>query len=209
MEAFETQSIVFPFSRAFRTWENQKGYPVIHITDNGNSLTVSQKRYVDVPLNGNEDAKWYIPITWTQATDSNFETTTTNLFLPDDVDSININLPVAELYNPDQHWYIFNIQQTGYYRVSYEKSNWDKLAAALHSTDFESIHVLNRAQLIDDSMEFARTDRLDYETAMNILTYLRHETDYVPWQAASSYLLSMNRFLSGSSIHHKNFMVII
>lgn len=48
----------------------------------------------------------------------------------------------------------------GYYRVMYEDNNWERLTEMLQSENFENIHILNRVQLIDDSLEFARTLRI-------------------------------------------------
>ena len=169
-------------------------------------LTLTQKRYVDAPTAENEDGSWYIPLSWTVASSPDFSRTTPAQYFVDGVASHTVSLATQANFNITQHWYIFNIQQTGYYRVSYEKSNWDKLAAALNSDNYESIHLLNRAQLIDDSMEFARAGRLDYETSLSILTYLKHETDYIPWQSASSYLNTLNRYLSATSTY-KNYVV--
>ena len=46
------------------------------------------------------------------------------------------------------------------------------------------IHPLNRAQLIDDIMNLARTKMVSYNYAMNLLLYLKSEENYIPWEAA-------------------------
>lgn len=48
----------------------------------------------------------------------------------------------------------------------------------------DSIHVLNRAQLIDDALNMARSNRLNYTDALELTLYLNKEADYVPWQSA-------------------------
>ena len=42
----------------------------------------------------------------------------------------------------------------------------------------KTIHPLNRAQLIDDSMNLARASYLDYEIAFQILESIKYETEY-------------------------------
>lgn len=49
---------------------------------------------------------------------------------------------------------------SGYYRVLYDIPTWNLISEALKSEDFRNIHFLNRAQLIDDSMNFAQTLRI-------------------------------------------------
>ncbi len=39
--------------------------------------------------------------------------------------------------------YIFNVQQVGFYRVMYDRQNWDALTASLIQ-NFEDVDVLNR-----------------------------------------------------------------
>lgn len=71
----------------------------------------------------------------------------------------------------------------GFYRVNYESDNWVKLVQQLNDSH-EAIHVLNRAQLIDDSFNLARAGMLEYSTALDLSTYLKYETDRIPWYTA-------------------------
>ena len=52
--------------------------------------------------------------------------------------------------------------------------------------DHTSIHVSNRAQILDDALNLARAKLLDYETALSLTGYLSKEEEYVPWTAALS-----------------------
>lgn len=46
------------------------------------------------------------------------------------------------------------------------------------------IHVLNRAQLLDDSFNLARAGLLEYTTALDLSRYLEYEDDQIPWYTA-------------------------
>lgn len=46
------------------------------------------------------------------------------------------------------------------------------------------IHVLNRAQIVDDAFNLARAGILDYSQMFDIINYLKKETDYFPWYPA-------------------------
>lgn len=61
---------------------------------------------------------------------------------------------------------------------------------------FREIHTINRAQMIDDAMNLALTGRLDYRTALDVISYLKHETSYVPWKAGLSALGYIDSMLS-------------
>jgi len=58
------------------------------------------------------------------------------------------------------------------------------------------IHILNRAQLIDDSFNLARADKLHYSIPLSMSSYLKIENDVLPWYSAIngySYLLERMR----------------
>ena len=46
------------------------------------------------------------------------------------------------------------------------------------------IHVINRAQIIDDAINLARSGLLSYEIALGVTSYLNKEVEYIPWAAA-------------------------
>lgn len=84
---------------------------------------------------------------------------------------------------------------SGYYRVNYDAKNWELLIKEL-TTNHESIHVANRAQLLDDGFNLARSGMLGYETALGITKYLTKETNFVPWRSARSGFGYINAMLS-------------
>ena len=56
---------------------------------------------------------------------------------------------------PETGWYIFNIREVGYYRVNYDEQNWNLITNQLIS-DHTAIGTMNRAQIMDDSLNLAR-----------------------------------------------------
>ncbi|XP_025268471.1 aminopeptidase N-like [Camponotus floridanus] len=81
---------------------------------------------------------------------------------------------------PD-NFMVYNPEQTGYYRVNYDIENWRRMASYLNSTNYREIHVLNRAQIIDDAFHLMITNQLNSTVFWNIAKYLSQETDYVAW----------------------------
>ena len=67
--------------------------------------------------------------------------------------------------------------------MNYDSRNW-KLIAKTLMKNHTSIHVVKRAQIMDDALNLARSGLLDYATALTMTLYLKIELDYVPWKAA-------------------------
>ena len=97
--------------------------------------------------------KWWVPITWTSKTESNFIQTNprNDIWLTEESPDTEIDVPQV----PIDDWLIFNIQETAYCRVNYDMNNW-KLIKEQLILDHNRIHQINRAQIIDDSLNLAR-----------------------------------------------------
>jgi aminopeptidase N len=177
------------FGRAFRTWENQAGYPLITVRYDipSQSFRIVQQRYWEKKKeNSNDTSSWYIPLNYATAANPNFEDTKISSYF---IDGTN-NRQIFHSGLDASQWYIFNKQQFGYYRVNYDENNWRALTNALNSDDYEKIHVLNRVQLIDDSMALAIGGYNNFDIAYDILKYLTRENDFFPFYAAYRYMNS-------------------
>lgn len=73
----------------------------------------------------------------------------------------------------------------------------------MKTTNFEDIHVLNRAQLLDDAFNLARSGHLSYSILFELLEYITEETDYVPLYAVSRGLTYLDRFISGTDYYEE------
>jgi len=183
------------------TWTLQKGFPVITIKRNyqDKTATVSQQKFVlggSDMKKGSEDKKysWWIPLTFTTPGNT-FDNTYSEHWVREGEDSKDMQ------GMPDRDTaVIFNIQQTGYYRVNYDKQNWNMLAKQLMK-DHTSIHVINRAQIIDDALNLAKSGLLDYETALSVTGYLSKEVEYIPWASALNGLKYLNKMLKTSEAY--------
>jgi aminopeptidase N len=51
---------------------------------------------------------------------------------------------------------------------------------------------VNRAQLLDDSLNLARAGVLPYGTALKLAEYLEKEVDYIPWFSALTAFTFLN-----------------
>nr|CAD7396260.1 unnamed protein product [Timema cristinae] len=181
------------------TWTLQMGYPVLTVTRDYSSrrVTVSQERFLLRPaINGTDthDYKWWIPLTYTTKSELDFVDTETKQWLTATEESKQLTTPIIN----QEDWIIFNIQETGFYRVNYDATNWALIAAHLNSDSFEQIPPVNRAQLLDDVFNLARAGFVDYTLVLQMVKYLERETDYVPWYAAFNGLNYVDKRMRGA-----------
>ena len=95
-----------------------------------------------------------------------------------------------------------------FYRVLYNEENYKLLTNYLNSENHKNIHVLNKAQLLDDSLNLARAGVLNYSIALDLTTYLERETDFIPWVSYFRALTFLNTRLTGTK-DHENFKVTL
>lgn len=69
------------------------------------------------------------------------------------------------------------------------------------------IHVLNRAQLIDDAFTLARAGKLDYSIPLNLTKYLTKENNTIPWYPAMNGLSFVLERMSRSDVGYKDLKV--
>ncbi|XP_042228344.1 aminopeptidase N-like [Homarus americanus] len=165
------------------TWTLQMGYPVIKVvrSEDGTSATISQERFRLTKRENqttSHDYRWWVPLTFTSQDNPVFSVTQPMAWMKNtDAQIIVLPLPKKE------DWVVFNLQQTGYYRVNYDDHNWGLIIHQL-LTDHSVINALNRAQLLDDALDLARASQLSYDIALRVVGYLNRETEYVPWASA-------------------------
>lgn len=126
------------------------------------------------------DTKWFVPISYTTAGETNgFDNTAPKAWLLPDDAGLDIEFKSAE-----KDWIILNIQESAYYRVNYDEQLWGKLVAALEKENFNGIHELNRAQIVDDLFALTRGGERKYTETLKWTDFLRKDTSYYPWYSA-------------------------
>ncbi|XP_008182457.2 aminopeptidase N [Acyrthosiphon pisum] len=170
------------------TWTLQTGYPVLKVVRDYSvgTVTLSQERYLTIKSNGTDNKTcWWIPIT--MITSGNFNQTNAKSWL--NCENNNLTTPLAK----DTEWVIYNLNMTDLYRVLYDTQNMKAIICTLNDpTKYETIPLLNRVQLIYDSLSFSKVGDMDYEITFQLLKYLKHETEFTPWFAAFEGLSAIN-----------------
>jgi aminopeptidase N len=181
---------LFDFAKAFRTWELQKGYPVVNVEykKDRKEFWLTQSQFFS-EAGKSSKTLWEIPINFATKQKPNVNSTLATHVIPQQSEPFPI---ATELGNND--WYIFNIRQTGYYRVNYDVDNWNNLIEALKHGEIDKIHYLNRAQLVDDAINLVKAGQLQLNIMLKLFTYLRVETNYLPFAAFEKYLNENEKF---------------
>ncbi|CAB1323361.1 unnamed protein product [Coregonus sp. 'balchen'] len=157
-------------------WVLQMGFPVVTI----NTVTgeISQKHFLLDPATAGSappsdfNYEWIVPIRWMKKGVVQQQTW---------LEDTNANKP--EMRVTGDNWILANLNVSGYYRVNYDNTNWERLLTELISSS-ESIPVINRAQLVDDAFNLARAKYIDTTLALRTTKYLRNEREYMPWESA-------------------------
>ncbi|XP_029155171.1 aminopeptidase N-like [Nylanderia fulva] len=153
-------------------WSTQQHYPVLNVTRyySGNSAKIFLEFQADMDQN-----PYCIPVTFTEEASINFNVTGSDIYLTPSNPKWEI-----QFFYPKK-WIIFNLQQIGFYRVNYDDENWKLIARYLNSEQYTNIHVLNRAQIIDDSFHLMTQGKLNFSTFWELSSYLWQEKFYVAW----------------------------
>ncbi|CAC5387007.1 ANPEP [Mytilus coruscus] len=187
------------------TWTLQMNFPTVFVERTLDNLRLSQSRYL-LDKNATDPGtytspfgyKWEIPFTYTSQSISNFNQSDS------DINWMGKDGAVVELKNalPGESmdsWYIGNVMQYGYYRVNYPESNWQKLIQQL-KTDITKIHPINRAQIINDALNLAKSGDLKMNIALQTVEYLSTEEHFLPYSAASEELLYVDGMIERTAL---------
>ncbi|XP_070155698.1 aminopeptidase N-like [Polyergus mexicanus] len=197
-KAYGEKSIsILNIKEKMNSWIKLKHYPVLMVRQYPNmTISIENNKSLDCCRELN------ILVTITKETEPDF---TISMDKPYTFWLSSSSINNFYFFHHLNEWIIVNTQQIGYYRVNYETNNWLNIARYLNNiTLYKKIHVLNRAQIIDDAYYFVKTGQMNLSTFLNLTEYLSHETDYVAWYPMFKVLEDMsNIFLfSSEEINH-------
>ncbi|XP_077867257.1 aminopeptidase N-like [Saccoglossus kowalevskii] len=176
-------------------WLLQMGYPLVTITRDyrNKRATISQRHFlIDKGINGTVrespyDYSWHIPVTYTYGGKERFSDAFQTWLITEK--------KIVDLSSVDNdEWVVANVNQTYYYRVNYDMDNWNLIIDQL-KTNHEDISVSQRAALIDDAFNLAKSGELSQIIGFRLTEYLRNETEYLPWRTAMRVLGHIDQLL--------------
>ncbi|XP_076292003.1 uncharacterized protein LOC143214621 isoform X2 [Lasioglossum baleicum] len=191
-----------PVNQIMSTWTTKPGFPVLNISIENGIATVRQSRFLlrnlkSTPIN----STWWIPITWASKSNPNFDNVTVSRWISEQQDTFKLG--------SEGEWVVLNVQSAGFYRANYDNASWYRIIDVLNSKDYRNISDVNRAAIVDDSLNLARAGLLEYKTALDGLKYLTQETNYLPFKSAFSGLTYLDRRFSGHQEYYEEFKVFV
>ncbi|XP_053702029.1 glutamyl aminopeptidase [Synchiropus splendidus] len=184
----------FPVAEVMDTWTKQMGYPVLDLSVNETSASLTQKRFLlDPKANPNETPspfgyKWTIPV---KSYPIQRKETIRSMFTWTSPEH------VVEPYSPSVDGLLkVNKDHMGFYRVNHDDSMWEAISEQLQS-NLSVFGAADRASYIDDSFALSRANIIHYGNAFNLTKYLTGERDYVVWERVDASIAYVRDMLSG------------
>ncbi|XP_012221155.1 thyrotropin-releasing hormone-degrading ectoenzyme-like [Linepithema humile] len=175
-ETYPQNMLSSHLKQIIQSWISKEYYPLLNVTQNYWNVTLAIDIQSFYPHLVNDNIKTWIPVTLTTQSSLNFDNTDDSLFW---LTTEKLEHPILGIDKSD--WIVLNIQQTGYYRVQYDLQNWHKLVRYLNSEHYNKVHILNRAQMIDDAFYFFLQSQLNYEVFWNLTNVVHRDTNFVTW----------------------------
>ena len=119
----------------------------------------------------------------------------------------SLNMPDAPI-----EWFKLNVNQSGFYRVNYDDTNWRRLIELLHSRprDQHALSPTDRSCLLDDALTFMKVSQLSADLAMNLTAYLENgERDLIPWETALKHFALLDAIMEGHPLLQKYILSLI
>jgi aminopeptidase N len=160
------------------SWVYQAGYPIVSVARSGQNLVVSQHRYPT-------GAQVYsVPLSFATEASPDFGKKTAGLWLLNS----STTVPLSDLGLGTDEWIVFNVQQTGYYRMSYDSGLWASIAKGLRD-DHSVFHYVNRRVLQDElNIGYSTLATLLASDVLEVQSYLEAEDRYLVWNDAGTVL---------------------
>ncbi|KAH8327116.1 hypothetical protein KR074_003127, partial [Drosophila pseudoananassae] len=186
----------FNLSRAMNSWTLQGGYPLVTVIRDYESgkISLNQTRFLLGQEKENITSCWWVPLRFVRQGAADFSQTSPESWL--ECPSSDTSLKLSDPPGPDE-WLIMNPQVSTIFRVNYDDHNWRLIIDSLNQDpSFGGIHELNRAQLLDDLAALAAVRIRKYDEVFDLLDYLKHEPNQLPWNRAVKILERLGALLT-------------
>lgn len=190
-------------SEVVGSWISKDRLPIVTITRNyeRKEALAQQKVYLrerphDVPEQ--DKLLWYIPLTIVTQNNLNFDKIKVEKWMKKEKNLTLTNMPDANKF------IIVNPEEIGPFPVNYDTKNWNLLAAYLKTEEGrKSVPTYTKAKLIHDAWNLAYAGELDFATAFNMISFIKHERDHIVWDPIFTFIDHIGRHIDSSNVHKK------
>lgn len=170
-------------------WTSQPGHPVISVTQKGEEVELSQKRFFSSPLsqkNSTDTTVWQVPLGIVAA--AKIE----EMLLSQD----------SQLVSRPEGWFKLNANEASVVRVAYEKAFLDLLKDPIAT---KTLPTVDRLGVVRDAFDLAYAgDMLEADT-LDFAQSFREETEYVVWLEIAGQMQKISGLLAENSEVYEEF----
>lgn len=153
-------------AEAMETWENQPGFPIIHVEKKNGKFVLTQERF------GGGDEIYIIPLAYATKSHANFDKKIANIWM---------KTKTIEIEAGSDEWILLNVGLNGYYKVSYTSEIFNAIADQL-LTSPDTIPILEKNEFVELCSQFLIESKIDIATGLNIMGILKNENEFSTWQ---------------------------
>lgn len=181
----------FNIAEHMKTWEDQAGYPVVHVERTSTKFRLIQKR------SDGGDEIYSIPLLYVKSVED-FKTDARRL--------VWMDTKTIEIEDSSSSFLILNAHLTGYYKVSYSWDVWLSIINSLES-DPENFPTIHRAQFFDDMLsqlnDVGDSSLEGAALGLTLMPTLKKEMEYLVWEKAYWLELFYSEKLFGTMVLEK------
>jgi puromycin-sensitive aminopeptidase len=181
-----------PVTAVMNTWVKQTGYPLLEVEATRVSgqvnIDISQRRFLYDHLLDQEMSDptlWQIPISLLSSSISE----ETSILMTEEKASLPTEIPDGD---NSQGWVKLNSNQTGFYRVSYDNAEWERLRTAIQNLQLPST---DRLGLQNDAYALVRAGFADAPLFLSLAGSYKGEQDATVWSDLATNLRGMEALL--------------
>jgi aminopeptidase N len=169
-----------PVGEIAPSWTEEPGFPLVKVARKENTIELAQERFT-VHFPDPPALQWQIPLTYVTQ-----DQPATNGFL---LREKSANLP-DEL--PNDKAIKFNVADTGYYRVQYDKPSWDLLVAQL-----PRLSQSDRVNLLTDAWALVEANREPLSHYLGLFDQMLKDDQLAVYDQIIDTFTFINRLLAG------------
>lgn len=161
-------------------WVLKIGYPVLTVEETAHGIKVRQDRFLDTGDVKDEENKtiWQIPLQL-RSTDASGKSSIDSALI--------LREREAEFALDTSKPFKLNANTNGVYRVAYSPERWVKLAAEA-ARPGSVFTTEDRMGLVGDAFELAQAGYSKTSSALDLVSALKNETEYLVWHSIASQL---------------------